>query len=64
MSSLFKGPKINYQKPKEVKQPDIVDEQKTAMNAAEEEMRRKRKQGRMSTDLGGGSGDYSGTILG
>lgn len=64
MSSLFKTPKIAATKVKEVKQPDIVDEQMAARNAAEEEMRRKRKQGRMSTDLGGGSGDYSGTILG
>jgi hypothetical protein len=63
MSALFKGPKINYKKPKEVEQPDIIDEEKSAMNAAEEMRKRARKQGRQSTNLSGG-GDYSGTILG
>lgn len=52
----FKGPKM----PTPQRQPDQVDEQMAARNAAMAERKRSRTQGRASTNLS----DYSSGILG
>ena len=57
-------PKVKAPKVKEVKQPDIVDEEVAARNAADMLRKRSKSQGRASTNLASGGGDYSGTILG
>lgn len=56
---MFSGPKLPKQ-PTPVKQPDQVDEQMAARNAAMAERKRSRTQGRASTNLS----DYSSGILG